>query len=168
MGFWMNQAAQYWLWDWIQPHHVGFEWGSGFSTVWLGRHSASLVSIENAIDWFRRIRELLEKSNVDTVELIYEPELPAYVATINRFPDGHFDYIFIDGFRKSRVICATHAWKKLKKGGILVFDDSEAKVYRDAVTFLNSKSDNVHHFSGRVENPWNDNVGWSQTSVWIK
>jgi hypothetical protein len=39
---------------------VGFEWGSGRSTVWLARRVRRLTSIEHDPTWFEKIRRRLE------------------------------------------------------------------------------------------------------------
>lgn len=168
IDFWLCDDAKRWIKQRIKPHFDGFEWGSGYSTVWLGQHCRLLVSVENRLDWFNRIERILAKEKIRTVELCYEPLLEDYVERINYYPEGYFDYVFIDGFRESRAPCVAVGWSKVKLGGMLIFDDSEARAYRAAVRLLDEKSDNRLDFSGPVLNPWNENYGWSQTSVWVK
>lgn len=39
----------------LKPHHVGFEWGSGRSTLWFARRTSHITSIEGRRDWFEEI-----------------------------------------------------------------------------------------------------------------
>jgi len=57
-----------------------------------------------------------------------------YVAFIDQFPDKSFDVTVVDG--SSRNECTYHAIKKLKPGGILIFDNSDGTEYREANEFL--------------------------------
>ena len=168
IDFWLCDDAKRWIKEQVKPCFDGFEWGSGYSTVWLGLHCQSLVSVENRLEWFNRVKLLLASNGVKAVNLHYEPHLEGYVSRIDDYPDGFFDFVFIDGFKKSRFSCTQRAWDKLKIGGFIIFDNSEARAYRKAVALLDSKSSNRLDFSGTVQNPWNGNRGWCQTSVWFK
>ncbi|HEY4655003.1 MAG TPA: class I SAM-dependent methyltransferase, partial [Cyclobacteriaceae bacterium] len=50
-----------------------------------------------------------------------------YFSFITVFPNGHFDFIFIDG--RARIECTLNAIPKLKKGGMLVLDNSDRDRY---------------------------------------
>ena len=168
IDLWVCEDAKQWIKPRIKLHLNGFEWGSGCSTVWLGQHCHSLVSVENRLDWFNRVKGLLEENNVENVTLHHEPTLEGYVSRIDEHPYGFFDFIFIDGYKKSRLLCVQKAWEKLKLGGMLIFDNSEARTYRKAVRTLDGWSSNKLDFGGLVQNPWNGNRGYCHTSVWFK
>lgn len=168
IDIWVCEDAKKWIKQQIKPCFDGFEWGSGCSTVWFGLHCHSLVSVENRLDWFNRVRKLLDENKVENVVLHHEPHLDNYISRIDDYPNDFFHFIFIDGYKKSRILCVQRGWRKLKPGGMLIFDNSEAQAYREAVRILDMRSDDKLDFSGVVQNPWNLNMGRCQTSVWFK
>jgi hypothetical protein len=148
--------------------HVGFEWGSGGSTVWFAANTCSLVSIEHHPDWYRSVSRRLadqRSANVDfrlvplehdeSIECVAEyPTLPSYVGQINDFPSGHFDYCLVDGHY--RPACVLAALEKIKPGGFLIVDDSQW----------------LSPAAWRVPASWHVEVrkhsGMKETTVWTK
>lgn len=130
---------------------IGFEWGSGSSTVFFGQRVKKLVSIEHNEAWFEKVRSSIKKNKLDNtdynlVKVSYpdqhldkdgyqvafnQAQIEAYkqyYSFIDQFPDEHFDFIVVDG--RARVECGKHALPKLKSGGLLVLDNSERKRYQ--------------------------------------
>lgn len=127
-----------------------FEFGSGASTIWLGRRSAVVHSVEHD-SFFAGImaRVLVEADLADTVHLIEiqptasdQPQVGSgrkgedqfeyadYVDTLAQV-GGEFDIICIDG--RARVECAQAALKHMAPGGIIVWDDSQRPRYTDGM-----------------------------------
>lgn len=143
--------------DAVEGHlsHLGgnarvFEFGSGASTVWLGRRSATVYSVEHD-DFFAGImqRVLVDAGVSDTVKLIEVPpatsadprvrsgragedelDFAAYVDALAQ-AGGKFDVICVDG--RARVACALAAVEYLNSDGILVWDDSQRPRYGDGI-----------------------------------
>lgn len=125
-----------------------FEWGSGASTIWLAKRSASVVSIEHDEKWHAFLNEKVRHTaNVSTklVEPVAEvskgsvvsekpgwtgQDFSEYARSILDFR-GEFDLIVIDG--RTRAACLENAVLKLSKGGIILFDNSRRKRYRQAI-----------------------------------
>lgn len=126
-----------------------FEYGSGASTLWLARRCHSVHSVEHDPDWAAQTRRLCQQfGNVIIAEA---PAIPAsastrcrseragwtalsfdrYVESIRAYPVD-FDLIVIDG--RCRAECLTEARRKLKAGGLIVFDNSNRRRYRDAIS----------------------------------
>jgi predicted O-methyltransferase YrrM len=120
---------------------IGLEWGSGRSTRWLARRLAWLVSIEYDDRWHAIVAQQLAEEGLSNVDLrlvpldhplneptrpAYDP-LPRYVALANAFPDGHFDFIEVDGHY--RQACVAAAVEKLKPGGLLLIVDTVTSVW---------------------------------------
>jgi predicted O-methyltransferase YrrM len=133
---WMSHDAVRFLDGFLRPTDEGIEFGSGRSTTWFGRHTRHLVSIEHNQAWFKIVQQQLLAKGVTNVEyhLIpldhpeeephrkqYDP-LPRYVDVINRYDNGHFDFVIVDGHY--REACVAAALPKLKVGGILIIDNS--------------------------------------------
>ena len=133
---------------WISPgavgfcdHHLtiemtGFEWGSGISTVWFGRRLQRLVSVEHDPRWYALVTRRLKKAGLHQVgcRLIplehdaSQPTLPryertpSYVRAVEEFPNESLDFVAVDGHY--RQACVLAALPKLKRGGMLLVDDT--------------------------------------------
>jgi len=124
-----------------------FEYGSGASSVWLGRRSASVHSVEHHAGFASVMRRVLAETGLDrTVTLIEVPAVASdapvvpsgrrgedgldyadYVAGIDAVP-GEFDLIVVDG--RARVACMQAAARRLAPGGITLFDDTQRPRYK--------------------------------------
>jgi predicted O-methyltransferase YrrM len=126
-----------------------FEWGSGASTVWLAKRSASVVAVEHDSAWAEQVRSLLPAGAA--VDLRVVPARPAtgapgevrsakpgaseldfsqYVAVIDEIP-GPYDVIIVDG--RARESCLMRALPHLAPDGLLVLDNVERRRYRAAI-----------------------------------
>ena len=66
---WFSYAAIDFLDTFLKPHMVGFEYGSGGSTLFLSRRIKFLYSVEDNPDWYERVcRQLNEKKIADYVD----------------------------------------------------------------------------------------------------
>ena len=150
---WLNHGAVKWLRSNLTAEMIGYEWGSGRSTVFLARFMKRLVSLEHKKKWFRRVQGLMAEYGVTNVDyylippgeeppsasavrpqvwenLKYSPRKPeftAYFDHILRYPDQSFDVVLVDG--RARVECALNALDKIKPGGFLILDNSEWEKY---------------------------------------
>lgn len=159
---WIPYKAQAWIKQWIRPEHVGFEFGSGGSTLWLGQRVRSLISVEHVQLWFNRVSSRLTKLQLLNVNLIFQPNLRRYPKTILAYPDQHFDFVFVDG--RERVECIRCAHPKLKPGGLLILDNSARRRYREAFNLLETWR--RRDFKGRGR-PGSHPPVW-QASIWMK
>jgi predicted O-methyltransferase YrrM len=66
----------------------------------------------------------------DYDELSFE----AYVKTIDNYPDNYFDLVVVDG--RARPACIKHAVPKIKRGGVLILDNSDRDYYLESTRFL--------------------------------
>jgi hypothetical protein len=122
------------------------EWGSGASTVWLGKRSAEVISIESDATWAQMVR-----SSIPSHVRILTPPIPLasgrggirsrrmgfrhlnfsdYVNAIDTVP-GLFDLIVIDG--RAREACLDKALTRLAPGGMILFDNTNRRRYRLAL-----------------------------------
>jgi hypothetical protein len=135
-----------WLGARPRPARV-FEYGSGASTAWLARRSASVTSVEHHEEFAASMRDLL--ALIDNTSLVVrpptpaaEPEVPsakegyagldfsAYVAAIDE-TDGAFDLVVVDG--RARERCLDRALPRLAADGLIVFDNTRRRRYRAAI-----------------------------------
>lgn len=134
---WLAPGAIAWMEANLYREMSGFEWGSGRSTLWLGKRLASLTSIESDPVWFRQVDDAAQKARLTHVVLRHIPlehaeaatyaneyqRLPAYVRAIEGFHDHSLDFVLVDGWY--RPVCGRAALQKLKPGGILVIDNTD-------------------------------------------
>ena len=126
-----------------------FEWGSGASTVWLAKRASEVVSIDHDEGWIEFSRPRLARLGNARVELVppdplaspdrryhsgksgyHDVSFEAYVNAIDRHPDS-FDLIVVDG--RARAACLGKALDRLAGDGMIVFDNSHRRRYREAI-----------------------------------
>ena len=163
--------------NFLDKNKIGFEWGSGSSTVFFAKRLQKLVSVEHNKKWFQKVSDQIKENNLKNIDYhfveINYPEkhldkdgfqvaftetqtnaYKDYFSLIDQYPDEYFDLILIDG--RARVKCGEHAIPKLKSGGLLVLDNSERPRYNSLKEAL-------------INWPfiWTTN-GLTDTTIWIK
>lgn len=148
----------------LSPEMIGFEYGSGFSTLFFAKRLKHITSVEHDRDWHRLVSEKFKTLNIANVDYQLIPrqekgdvatdtysfykdfglnandfqvrtEYTNYFSAIARYPNEHFDFIMVDG--RARVECCLLAIPKLKKGGIFVLDNSDRARYLPVFRVLN-------------------------------
>lgn len=140
---WMNLEVCDWLTSFLSDDMHLFEWGSGGSTLFYARQVKKVISIEYDEVYFDFVSKQLK--GIDNVELVLAPPQDSgkyksffprhlgsyfdrYVETIDQYPDNYFDVIVVDG--RQRNECFKRALKKVKREGIIVFDNFEREIYK--------------------------------------
>lgn len=139
-------VVEAWLLARSSPVRV-FEWGSGASTIWLGRRADEVHSVEHHRGFGEHLAPSLA-SFANVTFRIVEPapssspvvasakeghtglDFRAYVGAIDGVA-GEFDVIVIDG--RARDACLRAAVERLAPGGIIVFDNTRRRRYREAI-----------------------------------
>jgi hypothetical protein len=127
---WYNYPAIEQLSKWNFTDCDILEYGSGNSTLWWMKRAKSVTSIENSTEWYEYVSKQVTdncKIVLSSVEMDREDEeqIKDYVECIDEL--GTFDVIIIDGVNKEgvRMQCARRALDHLKRGGILIIDNSD-------------------------------------------
>ena len=130
---WFSYAAIDFLERFLEPHMTVCEYGSGGSTVFFARRAKSVFSIEDNAHWFKVVSKRLRENSLPNVTLVLCPfdfkqavgfEHSAYLHAI---PDERFDVIVVDGSEEwtpVRPLCFKKAESRIKRGGVIVVDDS--------------------------------------------
>jgi hypothetical protein len=137
---WLTPQANQILADWLKPSDVGFEWGSGRSTVWLAMKVSHLISVEHDREWAERVMKGLRSRRLDgRVDYCFEPDADLvsnpqskYVQRVAAVSDGSLDFCLVDGW--SRADCAVACLPKLRLGGLLVLDNAQLYIPRERRT----------------------------------
>lgn len=107
------------------------EFGGGGSTLWFADRVGEVVTIEHDQEWFPILERALADLPGCTLEFHSADDAYAdYVPALDRFPDGYFDVVVVDG--RERVRCFEAAIPKVAPGGLLILDDTERDRYRPA------------------------------------
>lgn len=124
-----------------------FEYGSGASTLWLARRASEVHSVEHHRGFGEMMATELDQFDHVTLRIV-EPvpserprvasakeghqglDFADYVAAIDAVP-GDFDLVVVDG--RAREACLAAAQSRLAPGGIVVFDNSRRRRYREAI-----------------------------------
>ena len=130
-----------------------FEYGSGASTFFWEKMGSRVVSVEHDSVWYERMKpvvktyekiqyllaipekngvlEKFDPSDSDKYQsyapMYRESTFKKYAMSIEEFNNGEFDIVLVDG--RARPSCIKHAINKIKKGGLLILDDSERGYY---------------------------------------
>lgn len=141
------QAVDEWLANRSGTIRV-FEYGSGASTCWLARRAGEVHSVEHhrgfGVAMQQRLREY-DNVLLQVVEPLasVNPTVPSgkeghqgldflpYVEAMEAVP-GDFDLVVIDG--RARAACLAKALPRLAADGMIVFDNSRRRRYRDAIS----------------------------------
>jgi hypothetical protein len=95
-----------------------FEFGSGNSTIWWGRHSLSVHSIESDPDWHKRVISRISQDG-GSINCDLREDKDSYVNSLSE----QYDIVIIDG--KHRRECAEKFIQNCSKSVILIFDNSD-------------------------------------------
>lgn len=117
------------------------EFGSGYSTLFWSNKAKNVQSIERDESWFSEISQKINCDNVD-IHLITEDDM--YFQHINTLNKKKYDVVIIDGKDRYETMVAMH--QTLKKGGVLIFDNSDW--YPGSCSFLREHGYTQVDFTG--------------------
>jgi len=152
---WINFFARDYLKQHLRPEFKVFEFGGGGSTLYFCKNVAEVITVEDNAEWFKILTETIQEKGYTNWQGFFVPsevlndprprshENPAdfkssnkslenrtfekYARTIDQFPEAYFDLILVDG--RARPSCTQQALPHLKKGGLLVVDNTERPHY---------------------------------------
>ena len=160
---WTSQASIKAFEKILNKNMVGFEYGSGFSTMFFSKHLKHLTSVEHNQEWFNIVKTKLKEQGINNVDYHFIPssktenkldyafykdyqltskdftirnEYHDYFSFVTTFKNEHFDFIIVDG--RARVECCLNAIPKLKSGGLFVLDNSDRDRYKPVFKVLES------------------------------
>ena len=148
---WLVPAAITYIEQELCPEFVGFEWGSGRSTLWFARRVRHITSVEGRRGWFDEVKRWIAKDNLaERVTLFLaevtsehnfsSEEIERYARVIDGVVDGSLDFIVVDGhFREA---CLQRVSNKLRPGGLLIIDNTDvmSKTFLDTLRTADSQS----------------------------
>jgi hypothetical protein len=159
---------------WLKPLDIGFEWGSGRSTLWLAKRIKHLTTIEHDPRRLGEIQSQLHARGLDhkVTTCLTLPTNPAatpdsqYVCAIDTVADRSLDLCLVGG--PSRAHCCLASVLKLKSGGLLILRHADR--YLNHEGGLATKEEVWEHVVWSL-GPWRQmwaSDGPSETAIFIK
>ncbi len=110
-----------------------FEYGCGYSTLYWGGRTSSVISVESNLKWIEKITAEIP-GNCTLVPA--SRDIEDYSGKITAY-EQLFDIIVVDGLPLTRTACCEKAIAKVKPGGIIILDNSDrclksAEILRNA------------------------------------
>ncbi|MDB4400366.1 hypothetical protein N9Z85_02520 [Akkermansiaceae bacterium] len=130
---WVTFQALDFMEAYVKRNMTVFEWGSGGSTLWFQEKGCKVEAYEHHEAWYELVKsKLLNDNKVHFKNLTKGYTIP---------PEGisSCNIIVIDG--RERVACAEHIIElakngKIKKGALVLFDDSNRQKYAESLKEL--------------------------------
>jgi hypothetical protein len=182
---WLTADAVRALESLLGKSDVGFEWGTGRSTLWFARRVKKITSVDHDRIWHEKITAQARDLGLDNVETVWHevnspnpPPVPddyPYIAEIDKHPNNYFGFILVDA--EYRDQCALKALEHLQSGGLLIIDNINLHLPNDRTVALGSRrtadgpgSDRWQTFLQRTatfRRLWTSNGLWD-TAIWFK
>jgi len=131
----LTDGAIEFLSNYLNKKSEVLEFGSGDSTLWFAEHCKNVISVEHKEEWLLYTSNLVKDK--DNAFIMFHPANNIgktdktdkdYSFVCDLFPDYKFDFILVDG--RNRVECFLKSFRILKRGGILMLDNSERDEYK--------------------------------------
>ena len=148
---WINYNSIDYLKKFVNKNKIVLEYGSGASSVWFSKRCKKLISIEHDESFYLKLKKIKKKNNLKFKYFLTRPQSKIDQYKSKRIKNYSFknyifkpntlgikfDIIFIDG--RSRIECFKNSLNLLKKKGLIVFDNSDRKEYKNYLNSLNFK-----------------------------
>ena len=132
---WLVPESILFLERWLKKNMKGFEFGSGRSTKWFTNKVSFYYSVEGNLEWYNKTIDANKKNiKLGRCEIVYKDtgnqlninlnKKNIYSNSLSKFQNNYFDFGLIDGH--FRYECIEKSLRKLKKGGILIMDNTDA------------------------------------------
>jgi hypothetical protein len=181
--------------DYISSHIKSdsnvFEFGGGGSTLFFLKNGANVYTVEHDSKWFEILKNIIAEKkytkwngffieaekglitdNPDKANPLHfwtedsnylDCNFKSYATKIAEFIDDYFDVVLVDG--RSRVSCIHQSIAKIKKGGLLVLDNSDRDYYTSNIKqIINDKFQLV--LTNYAPSPYSKD--FTHTTIWVK
>ena len=188
---WISFDAIDYLNKFLKNKSIVFEYGGGGSTLYFLKNQAIVYTVEHDGGWFKTLDNTVKENKyqnwtgefiqAESGDLVDAPEIdnPAHYSTgdefyknhyfknyataIDRYENDFFDIVLVDG--RSRASCIQHSLSKIKKGGLLILDNSD-RTYYLTKTQQEIEKQFTQVLSKYSPSPYS--IDFTQTTIWIK
>jgi len=167
---WMSWKAIDFLESYVQPGLRVFEWGGGGSTLFFSRRGCHVTTVESNEKWLQVINASRQQGNAGEGSMAIRfipaetqaPEkIAEYIHSVNE--GAPWDIVIVDGLERSylsRMDCLREVPGMVKKGGLLIVDDSYRALYREIPDILHGWKREVFRGLGSAR------LGVTQTDIY--
>lgn len=141
---WMNYSFIDFLEPRLDKEMKVFEYGSGYSTLYLSGRVGSVTSIEYDKGWYEKMEQDLDDKN--NCKIAYYPVPESYNVAIKDFGEELYDIIIVDG--RDREECVKHIIPYLSSGGVVLLDDSWKEKFNKVFAFFKEEGFRELSFTG--------------------
>ena len=118
----------------LNEDYTIFEWGTGYSTIWLAERVGQVITMEHTQKWYDKIKAIAKELHLFNIDFnLYPLTDERYFKHIHNTAGA--DFIIIDG--RERVRCFGEA---IKLGKPIMLDDSERERYKAIFDMADYKS----------------------------
>lgn len=107
-----------------------FETGSGNSTIWLGKQTKKVVSLEDSRKWHDQVKEFIKEEKLRNVKLYFDPDYSKkqFKDMLERKDVIEYDIVLHDGpfAADLRISAMEFIHLFVKAGGYLIIDDTHS------------------------------------------
>ena len=159
---WLSPTSILFFKKYLKSEMVGAEFGSGSSTLFFAPRISKLYSVEHNKEWYDSICNKLKESGLNNVDYRFvlqnekddfknasfhledsgdyevRRDYVNYFRALNDIEDATLDFAIVDG--RARTECCMEILPKIKKGGILILDNSERDRYNPVFNKMKNES----------------------------
>lgn len=158
---WLTKESNHFIKNYINKNHNMLEIGSGRSKVWFSKRVGKLTSLEHNEIWFNHVKKMITSNHT---KLVLRNNPLRYIQFINDLKNNTLDICLIDGLERGKTLIA--AYKKVKKGGLIIFDDANNYICNPNTYSPYSVKSPLSNVYIEVENLIkNDNLIWTSNGV---
>lgn len=137
----LNKSVLDFMAEHLTPESVALEFGSGWSSSWFAER-CKLVTVETDPKWLGLVYLDLHESRLKADVILTSPK--TLERDLSFVHESSVDLALVDSAEAMRFQAALLAWKKLKSGGWLIFDDAQRPRHRGAISWLLRKAGQLH------------------------
>ncbi len=159
---WMNYSVVDFISKRLNKRLNVFEYGSGYSTMYLAKLVNSVTSVEHDKEWYTNINQRINQ--ISNVTLFYATLGSGYIQGIKNLSSKNqrYEIVLVDG--RERVACAIFALDYLTSDGILILDDSDRNTYANVFSVYSKNGYKELSIGGLKPN----GLGISHTTIFYK
>ena len=144
---WMPYQVAAFLDERLRQDHDVFEFGSGYSTLFLQSRVRSVTSVEHDRAWFGELSgSVSDNVQLNLVEDDVDGDYCRAIAIAIAGDGGAFDLVIVDG--KDRINCMVQASKSLSSSGVILLDDSHWPGLQPGLELMWEQGFRSLHFEG--------------------
>jgi predicted O-methyltransferase YrrM len=147
----------------LKRDFIGFEFGSGRSTLWLSKRIKFLTSVEHSEEYYIKVNKEIAQNNIINCSLLHLTG-EDYYKILQSQSDFSIDFIMIDGVFRDKLL--EIALQKISKRGIICFDNANLYLVNKKSTSPGSIKIIGKAFENSIPKLQQFELNWTTNGVW--